>query len=176
MVNPRFGFLLCVLLLVACSQEDSKTELEAYVQQVKARKSADIEPLPQITPYETFVYQASSMRSPFTLPEPNRQVVNEVADNGIRPNVTRRRELLETYPIDSLSMMGTLEKGGKIWAVIIDKDGAVHRVTKGNYVGLNHGKIKKITEEKLYIDEIVANPVGGWQERQSEMALSTETE
>ena len=116
------------------------------------------------------------MRSPFTLPEPNRQVVNEVADNGIRPNVTRRRELLETYPIDSLSMMGTLEKGGKIWAVIIDKDGAVHRVTKGNYVGLNHGKIKKITEEKLYIDEIVANPVGGWQERQSEMALSTETE
>lgn len=176
MVKERIGCFFLVLFLAGCGQNEQRSELESYVQSIKARKASEIEPLPQITPYETFMYQAASLRSPFTLPETNRQIVEEVADNGIRPDAARRREFLESYPIDALSMVGTLEKSGKIWAVVVDKDGAVHRVTGGNYIGLNHGKIHKITEEKLYINEIVPNPVGGWQERQSEMALSTEME
>jgi len=176
MVKARVSFCFVALLLAGCGQNEERMALESYVQNIKARKASEIEPLPQITPYETFVYQAASLRSPFTLPETSRQIVEEVADNGIHPDAERRRELLESYPIDALSMVGTLEKNGKIWAIVVDKEGAVHRVTHGNYVGLNHGRINKITEEKLYINEIVPNPVGGWQERQSEMVLSTELE
>lgn len=171
---------LCILsslvLLSACSHDDKRAELQSYINQIKQRPPGEIDPLPQIKPYETFNYTAQVMRSPFVPPEPEQTVAPVFVDNGIRPDKNRRKELLESYPIDSLKMVGTLEREGNMWALIVDKEGALHRITKGNYVGMNHGKIKKITEEKLFITEIVPNPTGGWQERDSEMALIVEEE
>lgn len=168
--------LLMTCLLMGCSYEDKRADLQDYINQIKQRPAGEVEPLPQIQPYETFSYTAMTLRSPFMPPEPEKVIAPVLVDNGIRPDAHRRKELLETYPIDSLKMVGTLERGGFIWALIVDKEGALHRITKGNYVGMNHGQIKKITEEKLFITEIVPNPTGGWQEREAEMALIVEEE
>lgn len=165
---------LSVLSLGGCSKDEKRASLEAYIQSVKQRPAGEIEPLPQIKPYESYTYQAAELRSPFVPPEPEQVVTPALVDNGIRPDTNRRRELLESFPIDALRMVGTLEQHGKRWALIVDTEGALHRITEGNYVGMNHGKIKKITEEKLLITEIIPSPTGGWQERQSEMALITE--
>lgn len=176
MANPLLYACLPICLLVSgCIGSGDRDELESFVKEVKARPPSEIEPIPMIKPYETFSYRAGSLRSPFTMPKPTIEVVEEDStEDGIRPDLERRKEYLEAYPLDALTMVGTLEKNEQIWAVIIDKDGAIHRVKSGNYVGLNHGKIYKVTEEKVFVNEIVSNPTGGWQERQSEMVLKVE--
>jgi type IV pilus assembly protein PilP len=170
----RLPVLLLLFMVVGCDSDDERQKLEQYIAQVKTRPSGEIEALPQIKPYETFTYSALDKRSPFMPPEPEKVVATAVLDNGIRPDANRPKEPLETFPIDALKMVGTLERDGKMWALIVDKEGALHRVVKGNYVGFNHGKINSITEEKLGITEIIPSPTGGWQERQSEMVLTAE--
>lgn len=171
-MNKRAVFLMALFTLSGCSHEEKRANLQNYINEVKQRKSGEIEPLPQIRPYETFAYAAKDLRSPFMPPKPEQIITQVVSDNGIQPDGGRRKELLESFPIDSLKMVGTLEKSGKTWALIVDKEGTLHRISKGNYVGLNHGKVNTITEEKILITEIIPGSQGGWQERQAEMTLT----
>jgi type IV pilus assembly protein PilP len=72
-------------------------------------------------------------------------------------------------------MVGTVEKDGKRWAILVDPDGTVQRITKGNYIGQNDGNVKDITEEKIFVTEIVPDPNGGWRERKASIALVDDT-
>jgi type IV pilus assembly protein PilP len=166
--------ILVSCILAGCDHQIKREELEKYMIQVKARDIAQIEPLPEVKPYETFTYAALDLRSPFIMPEPERVILALPKDNGIRPDVNRRKEPLESYPIDSLRMVGTMQKDKKMWAIIVDTDGTVHRITKGNYLGQNHGRIEKVNEEKILIKEIVSDTRGGWQEKDASMALIEE--
>lgn len=166
--------LILLGLLVGCFGTEKRADLLAYIEEIKKRPGGEIEPLPVLKPYETFAYQAQELRSPFAQPVPDQIKPAAVADNGIRPDANRRKELLENFPIDSLKMVGTMEREGRMWALVVDKDGSLHRITQGNYVGLNDGKIQKITEEKIFIREIIPSPTGGWQERNAEMALTVQ--
>jgi type IV pilus assembly protein PilP len=91
--------------------------------------------------------------------------------NGIKPDFDRPSEPLEEYPLDSLRMVGTMQKGQETWALILDKDGAIHRVQPGNYMGQNYGKITRVTESEVDLTEIIPDGLGGWMERQSSIAL-----
>ena len=71
-------------------------------------------------------------------------------------------------------MVGTVEKEGRKWAIIVDTDVAVHRLIKGNYIGQNDGKIESISEEKMIINEIIPDSAGGWRERKASIALVEE--
>ena len=169
--------ILCiggVLLLAGCDHQSKRESLEGYLDEVKSRDLSQIEPLPEVKPYETFTYSAMNLRSPFVAPEPEKVVLDLPEDNGIRPDVNRRKEPLEAFPLDSLRMVGTLMKNQTMWAIIVDSEGTVHRITQGNYLGQNHGKIQKVDEEKVFIKEIVSNPRGGWQEKEAVMALTEE--
>lgn len=176
MSKGHFFLLLCILFLWGCSHESERKALEEYVREVKARPSGGIEPLPQVKPHDTFTYSVEKLRSPFLPSKPKAVVSVALDENGIHPDLTRPKEALESFPMDSLRMVGTLSRAGTIWALIVDKDGTVHRVTQGNYVGSNHGKIQKINEDKIYLKEIIPNTTGGWQERDAEMALIVEKE
>jgi type IV pilus assembly protein PilP len=69
-------------------------------------------------------------------------------------------------------MVGTMEKGQETWALILDKDDAIHRVQPGNYMGQNHGKITRVTEFDVELTEIIPDGLGGWMERQASIAIS----
>lgn len=166
--------LIALFSLLGCDHQSKREDLEQYIAETKARHIAQIEPLPEVKPYETFTYQATNLRSPFVTPEPEQVVLDLPADNGIRPDTNRRKEPLESFPLDSLRMVGTIQKERRLWAIVVDTDGTVHRITKGNYIGQNHGKIESINEEKILIKEIVSDPRGGWQEKESSMALIEE--
>ncbi|MGD9592458.1 MAG: pilus assembly protein PilP, partial [Candidatus Berkiella sp.] len=138
---------------------------------IKSRQIKEIEPLPEVKPYETFTYSDTNLRSPFMPSSPVEVAKNIVSDNGIHPDTNRRKEPLESFPLDSLRMMGTLEKNGKRWAIVEDTDGIVHRITKGNFIGQHDGKVEAITEEKVLITEIIPDGSGGWRERKASLAL-----
>lgn len=160
---------LAILSLGGCNNEKKRAELEAYVKEVKSRNIKEIEPLPEMKPFETFTYKNFNQRSPFS--PPVEVVAKRTVLNGIRPDINRRKEILESFPLDSLRMVGTVEKEGKRWALIVDNKGTVHRISKGNYIGQHEGRVDQITEEKVVVTEIVPDPSIGWRERKSSLTL-----
>jgi type IV pilus assembly protein PilP len=161
----RCGLVLAgVLLLSACS--DDMDELRQYAAQVKARKSKQIEPIPQIKQYEAFTYVAGDRRDPFTPTPPQSARGND----GLRPDTNRNREALEEFPLDALKMVGLITFNKTTYAMIKAPDGVIHRVTVGNYIGQNFGKITKITDSEVALDEIVPDGFGGFKEQPATLA------
>jgi len=166
-----WGAVLLSLLLFGCSNSERRTELESYVKRIKSRTIKEIEPLPEIKPYEIFTYSAANLHSPF-VPIIMQEVAKKVVvENGIHPDINRRKEALENFPLDSLRMVGTLEQSAKKWVLMVDPTGTVFRITRGNYIGQNHGLIDSISDERVMITEIIPDPMGGWRERKASISL-----
>ena len=155
-----------VLALSGCS--NGMDQLKQQVAEIKARPGEAIDPLPEIKPYEAFTYAAGNMRSPFVPTPPAR---TDVA-NGVRPDVKRPREFLEQFPLDTMRMVGTLALQGRNYGLVQGKDGLVHRVLPGNFVGQNDGRIVGISPTKITIIEIVPDGLGGYIERPAALALT----
>lgn len=158
--------LAVLLLLGGCASD--MDELQQQVTEIKSRPGERIEPLPEIKPYEAFAYGATSMRSPFIPSAPAR---GDVA-SAVRPDIKRSREFLEQFPLDTMRMVGTLQLQGRNYALVQGKDGLVHRVLPGNFMGQNDGRIVGITSTKISIIEIVPDGLGGYIERPAALALT----
>jgi type IV pilus assembly protein PilP len=164
--------LACTLLaglsvgLSACSSADD--ELARFIEDTRKEPGGRVEPLPEVKPYETFVYAAGDMRSPF-LPGGSGGGSGMA---GLRPDSKRNREFLEQFSLDTLKMVGTLKLGGHMYGLVQTKDGLVHRVMDGNYLGQADGKITEITPAKITLAEIVPDGLGGYMERPAALGLN----
>ena len=156
------------LLLVLGGCSGGMDELQQRVAEIKSRPGERIEPLPEIKPNESFVYNASGIRSPFVPSAPAR---SDVA-NAVRPDVKRAREFLEQFPLDTMRMVGTLQLEGRNYGLIQGKDGLVHRVLPGNYIGQNDGRVTGITSTRISVIEIIPDGIGGYIERPAALALN----
>jgi type IV pilus assembly protein PilP len=159
------GALLAILLLASCSENDEMIALQDYVQSVVNRPPGRIEPIPQFKAYDAFTYSAANLRSPFDIPIDISVAIRNARNNQVKPDENRPREELENFALGALTMIGTLERNDQMWALIRDETSHVHRVTTGNYMGRNHGRIVGITETQIDIVEIVPTGDGGWIER-----------
>jgi type IV pilus assembly protein PilP len=157
--------LLGALLLAGCG--GGMDDLLAYVDEVKARPGGRIEPLPQIKPYETFTYEAETLRSPF-MPD---RAPSRSAASGPRPEANRPKEYLEQFPLDTLDMVGTLVREGRTYGLLQTQDGLVHRVLPGNYIGQNDGRVLAITESEITLEELVPDGIGGFFKRSAAVGL-----
>jgi type IV pilus assembly protein PilP len=152
--------------LTACSSADD--DLSRFIEDTKKEPGGRVEPLPEVKPYETFAYAAAEMRSPF-LPG---GVGSGAGASGLRPDSKRNREFLEQFSLDTLKMVGTLKLTGRVYGLVRTKDGLVHRVSAGNYLGQADGKITDITPSKISLVEIVPDGLGGYMERPAGLALN----
>lgn len=155
--------LLAMICLSGCGQT-SQQDLINFMEETKRRPKGQIEPLPTFSPYKSFTYSAMTLRSPFEKPTP----VDDSAAKGGRtvvPDLTREKEFLERFNVTALKMVGTIQKAGKLWALIDNGERDVVPVTVGNYLGLNHGKIITTSSSQIEVMEIVGDGSNGWVER-----------
>ncbi|MGA7981695.1 MAG: pilus assembly protein PilP [Chromatiaceae bacterium] len=164
-------FVLTCFMLAACGN-GKMADLEQYVQQVKKREPAPIEPLPDVKPIDTFVYEAGERRDPFVMDAQTAEAASTGINSGIQAPEPRRKEELEQFSLDSLKMVGTLEQDDNTWGLVKGPGGTLYRVRVGNYMGMNNGQITRITEDEIELTEIVAEKPGDWRERQAAIALS----
>ncbi len=166
----KHGLVLVMALGVAACGGDHD-DLDQYINEVKARPGGRIEPLPEITPYEVFTYiaDAQGMRSPFV---PDTPQATGAAAGGTRPDPDRSREYLESFPLDTLGMVGTLYIGETMYGLVQTADGLIHRVVPGNYMGQNDGRITGITDSEIALVEIISDGIGGYIERDAAVGLS----
>ncbi|HEX7043228.1 MAG TPA: pilus assembly protein PilP [Burkholderiales bacterium] len=169
--TPRGTCVVLLLVALAGCSDDGMDDLREFVATAHAGRTPKVEPLPEIKTQEPFQYAAANLPDPFgtgNLAAP----AGSGAGSGPRPDLNRRKEPLEEYPLDALKMVGTLSRGRQTWAVLEAPDGTVHRATVGNYLGQNFGKIVRISEDKIDLVELVQGTQGGWVEREASVALA----
>lgn len=163
----------CAVLIAGLSAcaNDGMDDLRQFVATASVGRTPKIEPLPEIKTQEPFTYAAEKLPDPFSPRNLNSQATQS-AGNGPRPDLNRRKEPLEEYPLDALKMVGTLARGKKAWAVIQAPDGTVYRAGVGNHLGQNFGTITRISDDKIEITELVQGSLGDWVERSASVALA----
>lgn len=168
-----------VLLLAAtasgCIWVQDTADLRTYVQQTQAKPPGKIKPLPEFKSYEAFIYQGASLRDPF---QPLVElVIEEEEERGpvsdLKPDTERVKTYLESFSIDGLNMVGTITSldGGNLWALLRDPKGEIHRVSNGDYLGLDYGQVQEVSELGVELVEIIENGRGGWMKRPRVIAL-----
>jgi type IV pilus assembly protein PilP len=155
----------CIALLAGCSGE-SHQDLRAWMAAQGKDSKGRLDPLPSIRPYEPFAYNA------FDLPDPFKPRKIESSKAGkLAPDTTRRREPLESYPLESLAMVGTIEKGKALYALVKTPEKDIYQVRQGNYLGQNFGVITDISDSDIKLKELVQDGAGDWTERSSALNL-----
>jgi type IV pilus assembly protein PilP len=170
----KLTLLLLSSLLTACGVTSGTADLNQFVDDVMSKPRGIVEPLPVFEPYEAFSYSATGLRSPFDLPTNLNEVVKKItSDSDVRPDLNRTKEQLEQYSFGSLSMVGSIKREEEeLWALISVPNSGIHKVKEGYYAGQNHGKVIRVSQQRIDIIEIVPNGVGGWLERPRSLVLA----
>ena len=162
---------MVIMLAAACSREVN--DIYSFIEQTKATNVGSVKPIPTFEPYKSFSYSANEMRDPFVADIDLKDKPDPSAD-ALRPNQQRPKEPLETFPLDTLAMVGILEQEKNLWGLIKDPQNVVHRIQLGNYMGQNEGRVTEITDTDIRLIEIIPDGIGGYIERNAAIAIGNE--
>ena len=164
--------VLSTLILQGCADRNM-TDLREFVADVYKDKKPEIEPLPEIQPYKGFEYTAVEKNDPFRFDNIISNRSDESIVAGKRPDADRTKEPLEEFPLDALSMVGTMSQKGVPWVIVKTTQGTALLASIGNYLGQNDGKITQIfpEEQRVVLVETVIDPAGRWVTRDVEITI-----
>lgn len=170
-MRPKvIAIALSVLALTACSGEEH-SDLRQFVKDSDNLPRGRIPPLPEVKPYEAFTYNAFDLLDPF-VPRKIEPPAGVKVAGGIKPpDRNRRKEPLEAYPLENLKMVGTLNQKNRYHALVKAPDNNLFRVTSGNFMGQNFGRITDISETEIKLKELVQDSSGEWKEEERTMLL-----
>lgn len=173
-----FSLMPCIAILAGC-QPSGQDDLHQWMENLRANTKPHVTPLKEPLQFVPQAYMAGNGVDPFNsqkLTQALRRDSQESAGNAslIAPELARRKEPLEAYPLDNVKMVGSMVKEGKPTALVtVDK--LLYQVQVGNYLGQNYGKIMAITETSMKIREIVQDQTGDWVERMTTLELQEGT-
>jgi type IV pilus assembly protein PilP len=162
-----------VAALSGCGSDEG--EVESWMAQQRAQAKPKIDPIPEPKTFQPQAYSEMAAVDPFSnikLTQALRKESTQSAQSAslLAPELARRKEPLESYPLDAMSMVGSLMKDGRP-AALLRVDRLLYQVRAGNYVGQNYGRIMKIGETEVVVREIVQDAAGEWIERTATLQL-----
>lgn len=164
--------LMTLSLLAGCGDGDVE-EVKQWMEDVQRQTPVSVQKIPEPKTFAPFVYAAKDEPDPYSPAKLSAALAKLAAakpGGGLKPDLERRKEPLESYPLDSITMVGTLEKPGLSYA-LLQVDKAVFQAKVGNYVGQNFGMITRITDTEVEVKEIVRDAAGDWVERKAKLEL-----
>jgi type IV pilus assembly protein PilP len=161
-------------ILSACGPSGEE-ELRSWMVEQRANTKPNVQPLTEPKKFIPEPYTQEGAVEPFNqmkLTQALRRDSNQVASNAalIAPEMNRRKEPLEAFPLDAIVMVGSLNKSGTPTA-LIKVDNLIYQVRVGNYIGQSYGKIIGITENSIQLREIAQDATGDWVERPASLDL-----
>lgn len=168
----RFTLIAVAAFSLAACDGGEQTELRAELAQLTKDVRGKVDPLPVVKPYEPLPYTAYDLPDPFG---PAKIALvskgpGQGSGGGLKPDLNRPKEPLEAFPLETLKMVGTLERTKQTFA-LVKADAGLYRVRIGNYLGQNFGVITKISESDITLRELVQDAGGDWSERESSLLL-----
>jgi type IV pilus assembly protein PilP len=165
------GLLATVIaLLAACSPDND--ELRAWMEQQRREAKPNVKPLTAPKKFDPQPYIAALSVEPFS----NQKLSVALKQEAKQPNsllaaeMNRRKEPLESYPLDSMAMVGSVNKQGQPFA-LLRVDNLLYQVKVGDYLGQNYGRIMKIAETEVVLRELVMDAGGEMIERPATLQL-----
>ncbi len=176
MMARMVSFMAAALLLAGCGDGDVK-EVRDWMEQVKRETAPAVKPLPEPKEFVPYAYDPRGAVEPFSEAKllGELQRVAAASANPLAPDANRPREVLENYPLDTMRMVGTLQKGGVSYA-LVQIDASIYQVKAGQRIGQNYGLITRVTEGAIDIREVVQDPTGDWVARQATIELAESKE
>jgi type IV pilus assembly protein PilP len=164
------GLILSVMLIVGCS--GSQDELQQWIDQQRREAKPNVSPLSAPKKFNPQPYIAQNGVEPFSLQKLTVAIKQEARQTNslLASEINRRKEPLEAYPLDSMSMVGSVTRQSRPYA-LLRVDNLLYQVKLGDYLGQNYGKITKISETDISLREIVQDAAGEWTERTSSLQL-----
>jgi type IV pilus assembly protein PilP len=170
MMRSLVAIIVAALSLSGCGGEQF-SDLKQFVKESGEGLRGRVEPIPEVRQFEPFAYNAFDLPDPF---KPRKTVADTRGGTGggPRPDLNRRKEALEAFPLESLQMVGTLEQKQVRFALIKTPDNNLYRVKSGNYLGQNFGVVTSISESTVTLKEVIQDSSSGsWTERTSSLQL-----
>ena len=163
--------LLAGLLLAGCSDSNVR-EVRTWMDQVKKDTKVSIKPLQEPKDFIPFAYTEKDAVDPFSPNKLLAELAREGAasNNPFKPDTERRKELMEGFPLDTMVMVGTIQKNGISYA-LLQIDRTLYQVKTGQRIGQNFGVVTKVDEQEVAIREVVQDAGGEWVERMSKLEL-----
>ncbi|EPC01701.1 hypothetical protein L861_20970 [Litchfieldella anticariensis FP35 = DSM 16096] len=175
-MTPRRGWMmrLVVALMLSGCADPGIEQLDRELAMLRADPNAEELPtLPELPDVGRVAYEHADVRSPFLMRRPD----NEEVPRGsieLAPDLSRPKEPLEAYLLESLDLVGTLSVGGRYSALVRAPDGQVHRLATGDHLGTDFGRIVSIGSDSVRVLEVIATGHGGWIERSRHLTLDNE--
>lgn len=162
------------LLLGACGSS-GEDDLRNWIVEERNQTRPKVTPIPAPKQFVPEKYADTSATEPFSsvkLTQALKRESSQAVTNGalVAPELARRKEPLESFPLDTMSLVGNLSKSGQPVA-LVRVDNPLYQVRSGNYLGQNYGKVTKITETQVTLREIVQDAAGEWIERVATLEL-----
>ncbi len=168
-------FIFGITFILSGCGSSGEEELRVWIAEQRANTKPSVQPLTEPKKFVPEAYAQDGTTDPFNqikLTQALKRDSNQVASNValIAPEMTRRKEPLEAFPLDTMAMVGSLIKSG-LPAALIKVDNLIYQVKVGNYLGQNYGKIVRISENSVQLREIAQDATGDWIERSTSLDL-----
>ena len=175
MTGKTAAALLALSLSLAACTQSGQEELQQWMNQQRAQTRPKVEPIPEPKKFTPQAYTQERAGDPFSNQKLTQALKRESAQTTttaslVAPELARRKEPLEAYPLDAMTMVGSLIKQGQPVA-LIRVDNLLYQVRPGNYLGQNYGRIMKVDETEVVLREIVQDSAGEWIERTATLQL-----
>jgi len=149
-------------------------DLQRWMAEQRAQVKPSVPPITEPKKFTPQAYTEAAAFDPFNMQKLTQALRRDSAQPStsglIAPELARRKEALEAFPLDAMAMVGSMNRNGQPVALItVDK--LLYQVRVGNYLGLNYGRITRISETELGLREIVQDAAGEWIERVATLQL-----
>lgn len=165
--------LMSVTTVLAGCGDAGVPEVKQWMEEIRRQTPVRVQKLSEPKKFTPFVYAAKEEVDPFNAAKLSVALAKAQALSGaskLKPDLERRKEPLESYPLDTIKMVGTLQKPGFNYA-LLQVDKVVFQAKVGNHIGQNFGRITKITDTEVGLVEIVRDASGEWVEREAKLEL-----
>lgn len=162
--------LLAVLGLGGCGGETQ--ELQDWMDQQRREVRPSVAPLAAPKKFNPVPYANAQQVDPFSTQKLSVALKQEAKqpNSMLAAEMSRRKEPLESFPLDAMSMVGSVSKAG-VPVALLRVDNLLYQVKAGDYLGQNYGRILRITETEVALREIVQDAAGEWIERNATLQL-----
>jgi type IV pilus assembly protein PilP len=165
---------LCTAALWGCSGGE-QADLQQWMTEQRNATKPTVVPIPEPKKFSPAPYQQEAAVEPFSnqkLTQALKRDSTQATANAalVAPELNRRKEPLEAFPLDSMALVGSLLPAGRSVA-LVKVDNLLYQVKVGNYLGQNYGKVTKVSETEVVLREIVQDAAGEWIERQANLQL-----
>ena len=173
MKTQFFAAVLASVLLSACANS-AEDDLRQWMQDLRAQTKPNVTPLTEPKQFVPAPYTQSSVVDAFSqlrlVQALRKESTNPSSSALIDPERARRKEPLEAFPLDSVKMVGSLNKQNVPTGLIV-VDNLLYQVKVGEHIGQNFGRVLKISESEILLRELVEDATGDWVERMTTLKL-----